>query len=122
LDRARAADLVQRIEAAVWAAGAEAACQGLSRPAKQSAAAGVRERAAEVIELADDDVLDLMRSRTREQEVLDMLDEPQLGDMGRADLGLAGKTRPVVIVSRFDPESSRTLVLYVPLTTLVKSI
>ena len=34
-----------------------------------------------------------------------------------ADLGLAAKTRPVVIVSRHDPEPPRALVLYVPLTT-----
>lgn len=39
-------------------------------------AAEVRERVAEVIELADGDALDLMRSRSREQEVLDMLDDP----------------------------------------------
>ncbi len=39
-------------------------------------AAQVRERVAEMIELADDDLLDVMRSRVREQEVLDMLDEP----------------------------------------------
>jgi hypothetical protein len=38
--------------------------------------AEVRERVAEVIELADADALDLMRSRACEQEVLDMLDEP----------------------------------------------
>ena len=43
---------------------------------KPETAAQVRERIAEVIELADDDVLDLMRSRDREQEVLDILDEP----------------------------------------------
>jgi hypothetical protein len=43
---------------------------------KPEAAARVRERVAEVIELADDDVLDVMRSRVREQEVLDILDEP----------------------------------------------
>lgn len=43
---------------------------------KPETAAQVRERIAEVIELADDDVLDLMRSRAREQEVLDILDEP----------------------------------------------
>jgi hypothetical protein len=43
---------------------------------KPETAAEVRERVAEVIELADDDALDVMRSRTREQEVLDMLDEP----------------------------------------------
>ncbi len=35
----------------------------------------VRERVIEVIELADDDLLDVMRSRAREQEVLDLLDE-----------------------------------------------
>jgi hypothetical protein len=43
---------------------------------KPETAAEVRERVAEVIELADDDGLDLMRSRAREQEVLDILDEP----------------------------------------------
>jgi len=39
-------------------------------------AAQVRERVEELIELADHDVVDLMRSRTSEQEVLDILDEP----------------------------------------------
>jgi mRNA interferase MazF len=34
-----------------------------------------------------------------------------------ADLGLAAKTRPVVIVSRHDPDPPRALILYVPLTT-----
>jgi hypothetical protein len=43
---------------------------------KPETAAQVRERVAEVIELADDDSLDLMRSRACEQEVLDILDEP----------------------------------------------
>lgn len=43
---------------------------------KPETAAAVRERVTEVIELADGDALDLMRSRSREQEVLDMLDEP----------------------------------------------
>jgi hypothetical protein len=43
---------------------------------KPETAAQVRERVTEVIELADDDVLDLRQSRAREQEVLDMLDEP----------------------------------------------
>lgn len=43
---------------------------------KPETAAEVRELVAEVIELADDDVLDLMQSRAREQEVLDTLDEP----------------------------------------------
>jgi hypothetical protein len=44
---------------------------------KPETATEVRKRVAEVIELADADVLDLMRSRSREQEVLDMLDEPR---------------------------------------------
>lgn len=42
---------------------------------KPETAAQVRERVAEVIELADEDVLDVMRSRAREQEVLDLLDD-----------------------------------------------
>ncbi len=46
---------------------------------KPETAADVRERIAEVIELADADVIDLMRSRAREQAVLDILDEPAAG-------------------------------------------
>src|ERR1700689_1701760 len=42
---------------------------------------------------------------------------PQPGDVWLADLGLAAKTLPVVIVSRQDPNPPRALVLYVPLTT-----
>ena len=37
-------------------------------------AAHVRQRVTEIIELADQDVLDIMRSRIVEQEVLEMLD------------------------------------------------
>jgi len=40
-------------------------------------AAYVRERVAELIELADHDVVDLVRSRASEQEVLDILDTPR---------------------------------------------
>jgi hypothetical protein len=36
----------------------------------------VRRRVAEIIELADHDALDLVRSRVVEQQVLDTLDEP----------------------------------------------
>ena len=39
-------------------------------------AAEVRERISEIINFADEDVLDIMRSRAIEQEVLDLLDEP----------------------------------------------
>jgi mRNA interferase MazF len=38
------------------------------------------------------------------------------GEVWLADLGLAAKTRPVLIVSRDDPDPPRVLVLYVPLT------
>jgi hypothetical protein len=43
---------------------------------KPETADQVRERVAEIIGLADQDALDLLRSRTREQEVLDILDAP----------------------------------------------
>lgn len=39
-------------------------------------AAQVRARVAEVMDLADHDVLDVLRSRETEQDVLDLLDEP----------------------------------------------
>ena len=39
------------------------------------------------------------------------------GEVYRADLGLAAKVRPVLIVSREDPNRPRDLVLAVPLTT-----
>jgi hypothetical protein len=42
-------------------------------------AAEARERIAEVIDLADLDVLDLARSRVAEQEVLDLLYDSQPG-------------------------------------------
>ena len=42
---------------------------------------------------------------------------PQPGEVWLADLGLAAKTRPVVIVSRNDPDPPRALILYMPLTT-----
>ncbi len=42
---------------------------------------------------------------------------PQPGEIWLADLGIAAKSRPVVIVSRYDPNPPRALVIYVPLTT-----
>jgi mRNA interferase MazF len=42
---------------------------------------------------------------------------PRPGEIWLADLGLAAKTRPVAIVSRFDPDAPRALIIYVPLTT-----
>jgi mRNA interferase MazF len=42
---------------------------------------------------------------------------PRPGEVWLADLGLAAKTRPVVVVSRYDPDPPRALVIYVPLTT-----
>jgi mRNA interferase MazF len=42
---------------------------------------------------------------------------PRPGEVWLADLGLAAKIRPVVVVSRYDPDPPRSLVLFVPLTT-----
>ena len=42
---------------------------------------------------------------------------PRPGEVWLADLGLAAKTRPVVVISRYDPNPPRALMLYVPLTT-----
>ena len=42
---------------------------------------------------------------------------PRPGEVWLADLGLAAKTRPVIIVSRHDPDAPRAMILYVPLTT-----
>jgi mRNA interferase MazF len=39
------------------------------------------------------------------------------GEIWLADLGLTAKTRPVLIVSRQDPDAPRALAIYVPLTT-----
>jgi len=42
---------------------------------------------------------------------------PRPGEVWLADLGMAANTRPVVIVSRYDEDPPRVLVLYVPLTS-----
>jgi mRNA interferase MazF len=42
---------------------------------------------------------------------------PKPGEVWLADLGLSAKTRPVVVLSRDDPQAPRALVIYVPLTT-----
>jgi hypothetical protein len=43
---------------------------------KPETAAQVRERVTEIIGMADQDALDLLRSRAIEQDVLDILDAP----------------------------------------------
>ena len=42
---------------------------------------------------------------------------PYPGDIWLANLGLAGRTRPVLVVSRYDPNPPRAMITYVPLTT-----
>jgi mRNA interferase MazF len=42
---------------------------------------------------------------------------PKSGEIWLADLGLAAKTRPVVVVSRYDENPPRALIIYAPLTT-----
>ena len=50
-----------------------------------------------------------------------MTPRPQHGEVWLADLGLAGKTRPVVILSRTDVDPPRALTIYVPITTQDRS-
>ncbi len=45
---------------------------------------------------------------------------PRPGEVWLADLGMAAKTRPVVVVSRYDEDPPRVLVIYVPLTSEVR--
>ena len=59
----------------------DASTEKLLRTWKPEIAAQIRERVADLIELADQDVLDIMRSRACEQEVLDLLDDPQPGEI-----------------------------------------
>lgn len=42
---------------------------------------------------------------------------PVPGELYPVDLGVAGKVRPAVIVSREDPDSPRALAICAPLTT-----
>lgn len=58
---------------------------------KPETAAEVRERVAEVIELAHNDGLDLIRSRSSEQDFLDLLDDssPRTGNLPRMYKGSA---------------------------------
>ena len=42
---------------------------------------------------------------------------PYPGEIWLADLGLAAKTRPVLVVSRYDPDPPRAMITYFPLTT-----
>ena len=42
---------------------------------------------------------------------------PYPGEIWLADLGLTAKTRPILVVSRYDPDPPRAMVTYVPLTT-----
>jgi DNA-directed RNA polymerase len=72
-----------RIWRAQWEKGTEESMDALAkqldaklRKWQPEMADQVRQRIAEIIELADQDVLDVSRSRLVEQEVLDMIDAP----------------------------------------------
>jgi mRNA interferase MazF len=41
---------------------------------------------------------------------------PKVGEVYMLDLGYEGKVRPIVIMSREDPQAPRALALFVPLT------
>ena len=42
---------------------------------------------------------------------------PYPGEIWLVDLGLAAKARPVLVVSRYDPDPPRAMITYIPLTT-----
>lgn len=42
---------------------------------------------------------------------------PYPGEIWLADLGLTARTRPVLVVSRYDLDPPRNLIVYIPLTT-----
>ena len=42
---------------------------------------------------------------------------PYPSEIWLADLGLTAGTRPVLVVSRYDPDPPRDLIIYIPLTT-----
>jgi mRNA interferase MazF len=46
-----------------------------------------------------------------------MTPRPKIGDVFVVDLGYEGKARPVVVMSREDPEAPRAVALCVPLTS-----
>ena len=50
-----------------------------------------------------------------------MMPQPKHGEVWIADLGLVGKTRPIVILSRTDDDPPRALAIYVPITTQARS-
>ena len=42
---------------------------------------------------------------------------PYPGEIWLADLGLTARPRPVLLISRYDPDPPRNLITYIPLTT-----
>ena|SRR6266581_3884411 len=42
---------------------------------------------------------------------------PRRGEVWVADIGIAGKPRPVIVIGRNDPDPPRALTTYVPITT-----
>jgi len=45
---------------------------------------------------------------------------PKPGEVYGVDLGLKGKLRPLLVISREDPEAERALCVCVPLTTQIR--
>src|SRR5437868_12142605 len=42
---------------------------------------------------------------------------PKRGEVWRADFGMGGKVRPIIIISRIDTDPPRKLAIYIPITT-----
>jgi mRNA interferase MazF len=45
------------------------------------------------------------------------MNPPHPGEVWLAELGQTAKDRPIIILSRHDPEAARTLAIYVPITS-----
>ena len=51
-----------------------------------------------------------------------MRTKPKVGDVWVADLGIAAKTRPVLVLAVPDSEDARTLVIVAPLTSQIRGM
>ena len=72
---------------------------------------------AELIELADQGLLELVRARGWSRKFWTSSMTPRPGNLWPVDLGFAAKYRPVVIVSRSDQDPPRALIIYTPITS-----
>jgi mRNA interferase MazF len=54
---------------------------------------------------------------SRRSSIFSMAMHPRHGEVWLADMGMAGKTRPVIVLLAEDVDAPRTLIIHVPVTT-----